>query len=125
MAAESQRKRSANEAAKSKAKPRVVQGGNSLELDKLIHERTRLAIVSALAANKYMTFNDLKSDLKISDGNLSTHARKLESAGYVSCKKDFNGRMPRTRYTLTTKGRKALNHYIDHMESLIKSMKSN
>ena len=124
MAAERQRSKTARTDSSAAAKPRVVQGGNSLDLDKLIHERTRLAIVSTLAANKHMSFNDLKSELKISDGNLSTHARKLETAGYVSCKKDFQGRMPRTRYTLTAKGRKALNHYISHMESLIHSMKS-
>ena len=124
MGAETQRKKPAQQVAKPKAKPQIVQGGSSLELDKLIHERTRLAIVSTLAANKFMTFNDLKSELDVSDGNLSTHARKLESAGYVSCKKDFQGRMPRTRYTLTAKGRKALNHYINHMESLIRSMKN-
>lgn len=91
--------------------------------DRLIHERTRLAIVSALAANKKLTFNDLKSILQISDGNLSSHARKLEDAGYISCKKQFDGRVPRTQYALTGSGRKALKSYISHMESLIEAMK--
>lgn len=95
----------------------------STDFDRLIHERTRLAIVSALAANKRLTFNDLKSILQISDGNLSSHARKLEDAGYVSCKKEFDGRVPRTQYALTASGRKALKSYISHMESLIKAMK--
>ncbi len=93
------------------------------DFDRLIHERTRLAIVSALAANKNLTFSDLKSILQISDGNLSSHARKLEDAGYISCKKEFDGRVPRTQYKLTGAGRKALKGYISHMESLIKAMK--
>ncbi len=93
------------------------------DFDGLIHERTRLAIVSALAANKKLTFNDLKSVLQVSDGNLSSHARKLEDARYISCKKQFDGRMPRTEYALTTTGKKALKGYITHMESLIKAMK--
>lgn len=93
------------------------------DLDKLIHERTRLSIVSALAANNKLTFSDLKSVLQVSDGNLSTHARKLEDAGYINCKKEFDGRLPRTQYTLTASGRKALKKYISHMESLIKAMK--
>ena len=93
------------------------------DFDRLIHERTRLAIVSALAVNKKLTFNDLKSVLQISDGNLSSHARKLEDAGYISCKKEFDGRVPRTQYALTATGRKALKGYISHMESLIKAMK--
>ena len=89
----------------------------------LIHERTRLAIVSALAVTKEMTFNDLKAALQISDGNLSSHARKLEDAGYITCKKDFDGRLPRTKYSLTASGRKALKSYVSHMESLIKAIK--
>lgn len=93
------------------------------DLDRLIHERTRLAIVSALAVNKKLSFTDLKEILKVSDGNLSTHARKLEDAGYINCKKEFDGRLPRTQYTLSAFGRKALKKYISHMESLIKAMK--
>jgi DNA-binding transcriptional ArsR family regulator len=97
--------------------------GKGTDFDRLIHERTRLAIVSALAANKKLTFKDLKAVLQISDGNLSSHARKLEDAGYISCKKEFKGRVPRTHYALTGAGRKALKSYISHMESLIKAMK--
>jgi DNA-binding HxlR family transcriptional regulator len=93
------------------------------DIDGLIHERTRLAIVSALAVNKKLTFNDLKSSLQISDGNLSSHARKLEDAGYIRCKKEFDGRVPRTQYALTASGRKALKAYISHMELLIEAMK--
>lgn len=93
------------------------------DLDRLIHERTRLAIVSALAVNKKLSFTDIKEILKVSDGNLSTHARKLEDAGYIICKKEFDGRLPRTQYTLSASGRKALKKYISHMESLISAMK--
>lgn len=92
-------------------------------LDRLIHERTRLTIVSALAVNKVLTFNDLKAQLQISDGNLSTHARKLEDAGYIQCKKAFEGRIPRTEYKLSASGRKALKGYISHMEALINTIK--
>ena len=92
-------------------------------LDRLIHERTRLALVSALAANALLTFNDLKSLLGISDGNLSAHARKLEDAGYIDCSKGFDGRMPRTEYRLTAAGRAALQKYIAHMEALIGAVK--
>lgn len=91
----------------------------SLELDRLIHERIRLGIVSALAVNDSLTFNDLKSLLDTSDGNLSVHARKLEEAGYLSCEKSFKGRIPRTVYRLTPKGRRALERYLGHMEAII------
>jgi DNA-binding HxlR family transcriptional regulator len=93
------------------------------DLDRLIHERIRLGIVSALAANETLTFNDLKRLLKTTDGNLSVHARKLEEAKYVSCEKSFEGRMPKTEYSLTAAGRKALNKYLDHMEALIGAMR--
>lgn len=93
------------------------------DLDRLIHERMRLGIISALAANESLTFNDLKKLLKTTDGNLSVHARKLEDARYISCTKSFEGRMPRTEYRLTAEGRKALEHYLDHMEALIRSMR--
>lgn len=93
------------------------------DLDRLIHERTRLALVSALAANNTMSFNDLKSLLQISDGNLSAHARKLEEAGYLECNKSFDGRMPRTEYRLTAAGKAALQKYIGHMEALIRAVK--
>ena len=92
-------------------------------MDRLIHERSRLAIVSALAANAMLTFNDLKSVLGISDGNLSTHCRKLEEAGYINCLKGYDGRMPRTEYRLAPEGRQALQDYLGHMEALIASMK--
>jgi DNA-binding HxlR family transcriptional regulator len=92
------------------------------DLDRLIHERVRLGIVSALAANSLLTFNDLKRLLQITDGNLSVHARKLEEAGYIACTKSFEGRMPKTEYALTSAGRKALEKYLDHMEALIQAM---
>ena len=89
------------------------------ELDRLIHERVRLAIVSALAVRDSLTFNELKALLKTSDGNLSVHARKLEDADYVACVKSFEGRVPKTEYRLTAQGRRALERYLDHMEALI------
>src|SRR6185295_1245241 len=91
------------------------------ELDRVIHERVRLAIVSALAVNDAMTFGELKSLLATSDGNLSLHARKLEDAGYVVCTKGFDGRVPRTEYRLSPSGRKALERYLAHMEALIRA----
>jgi len=93
-------------------------------LDRLIHERVRLAIVSALAVNETLTFNELKRLLSATDGNLSVHARKLERAGYVSCEKSFEGRVPRTTYRLTPAGRRALTRYLDHMEALIRTTRS-
>ena len=95
----------------------------SNELDKLIHERMRLGIISALAANKSLTFNDLKSLLNTTDGNVSVHARKLEEAGYLVCEKSFNGRIPLTEYRITGEGREALTRYLNHMEALITAMK--
>ena len=92
-------------------------------LDRLIHERLRLGIVSALAANESLTFSDLKSLMHITDGNLSVHARKLEDAGYITCDKSFDGRVPKTEYKLTASGRRALEAYLNHMESLIKQMR--
>ena len=91
-----------------------------IAFDRLIHERVRLAIVSALAVHETLTFNELKALLETSDGNVSVHARKLEDAGYISCTKGFDGRIPRTEYTLTTEGRQALERYLGHMEALIK-----
>ena len=93
-------------------------------LDRLIHERIRLGIVSALAANPSMSFNDLKALLQTTDGNLSVHARKLEEAGYIACTKTFEGRLPKTEYTLTAAGRKALEKYLNHMEALIEAMRA-
>jgi DNA-binding HxlR family transcriptional regulator len=92
-------------------------------LDRLIHERIRLGIVSALAANSSLTFNELKKLLRTTDGNLSVHARKLEEAGYIACSKSFQGRMPKTEYALTDTGRKAFERYLNHMEALIQAMK--
>lgn len=92
-----------------------------LALDRLIHERLRLGIVSALAVNASLTFNDLKRLLDTTDGNLSVHARKLEEAGYITCTKSFEGRMPRTEYRLAPTGRRALERYLDHMEALIRA----
>ena len=89
------------------------------ELDRLIHERLRLGIVSALAVNDVLSFSDLKKLLHTTDGNLSVHARKLEDASYVQCSKRFDGRVPRTEYRLTTAGRHALERYLNHMEALI------
>jgi DNA-binding transcriptional ArsR family regulator len=93
----------------------------ALELDRLIHERVRLAIVSALAASDSLSFNELKALLRTTDGNLSVHARKLEEARYVTCTKRFDGRIPRTEYRLTAAGRQALDRYLAHMEALIRA----
>lgn len=90
------------------------------EFDRLIHERMRLGIVSALAVNDALSFADLKKILKTTDGNLSVHARKLEDAGYVACRKYFSDRTPRTEYSLTAQGRSALNDYVTAMEGLLK-----
>jgi DNA-binding HxlR family transcriptional regulator len=92
-----------------------------LQLDRLIHERMRLGIVSALAVNESLSFNDLKRALDTTDGNLSVHARKLEEANYISCTKSFVGRVPKTEYRLTPAGRQALERYLDHMEALIRA----
>lgn len=92
-----------------------------LGLDRLIHERLRLGIVSALAVNASLSFNDLKRLMKTTDGNLSVHARKLEEAHYITCNKSFEGRVPRTSYALTQTGRRALERYLDHMEALIRA----
>jgi DNA-binding HxlR family transcriptional regulator len=93
----------------------------SVPLDRLIHERIRLGIVSALAVNRALTFNELKALLKTTDGNLSVHARKLEEADYILCTKSFDGRLPKTEYRLASAGRKALERYLDHMEALIRA----
>jgi DNA-binding HxlR family transcriptional regulator len=91
------------------------------DLNRLIHERIRLGIVSALAVNRSLTFNELKAMLKTTDGNLSVHARKLEEADYIVCTKSFDGRLPKTEYRLTAAGRRALERYLDHMEALIRA----
>jgi DNA-binding MarR family transcriptional regulator len=94
---------------------------NATNLDRLIHERTRLAIISALAVNDSLTFNELKQFLSATDGNLSVHARKLEDAGYIACAKSFANRLPKTEYRLSAAGRRALEKYLDHMEALIRA----
>ena len=91
------------------------------DLDRLIHERMRLGIVSALAVTEPLSFNDLKKLMKTTDGNLSVHARRLEDADYIACTKSFEGRVPRTEYRLTATGRRALERYLDHMESIIRA----
>jgi DNA-binding HxlR family transcriptional regulator len=99
----------------------VTPGPVSASLDRLIHERIRLGIVSALAVNRSLTFNELKALLKTTDGNLSVHARKLEEADYILCTKSFDGRLPKTEYRLTALGRRTLEKYLDHMEALIRA----
>ena len=96
-------------------------GQGPLELDRLIHERMRLAIVSALAVNDSLSFNELKRLLDTTDGNLSVHARKLDEADYIVRTKSFDGRVPRTEYRLSAEGRRALERYLDHMEALIRA----
>ena len=91
------------------------------EIDQLIHERVRLGIVSALAANESLTFNELKRLLNTSDGNLSVHARKLEDGRYVVCKKGYDGRVPRSEYRLTPTGRRALEKYLEHLEAIVRA----
>ncbi len=100
-----------------------VGPGQPPELDRLIHERMRLGIVSALAVNEALSFNDLKELLHTTDGNLSVHARKLEEAEYITCTKFFEGRVPKTEYQLTEIGRRALERYLDHMEALIQALR--
>lgn len=114
---------------KKRADTRALRGmrgedSSPTALDRLIHERLRLGIVSALAVNESLTFNDLKGLLKTTDGNLSVHARKLEDADYITCTKFFDGRTPKTAYRLTTSGRRALERYLDHMEALIQSTRA-
>ena len=112
------------EAASGDPEKRTVRGervSRASRLDRLIHERIRLGIVSALAVNSALSHNELKQLLKTTDGNLSVHARKLEDAEYIECIKSFDGRLPRTIYRLTASGRKALENYLDHMEALIRA----
>lgn len=115
--------RSTTEQVKTRMEARALQALQAAErapeLDNLIHERVRLGIVSALAANESLTFSALKELLKTTDGNVSVHARKLEDAGYINCTKSFEGRVPKTEYQLTEAGRQALEQYLDHMEALI------
>jgi DNA-binding HxlR family transcriptional regulator len=107
------------------AKPagNAVADGTLPDFDRIIHERMRLGIVSALAVNDSLTFNELKKLLQTTDGNLSVHARRLEEAEYVTCTKSFEGRMPKTEYKLTPRGRKMFEKYLSHMEALIHAMR--
>lgn len=109
------------ERAKRPAQSIETPSARATNLDRVIHERTRLAILSALAVNASLTFNELKELLRATDGNLSVHARKLEDAGYVACTKSFAGRVPKTEYRLLPAGRRALENYLDHMEALIRA----
>jgi DNA-binding MarR family transcriptional regulator len=106
-----------------KAPASIPPAVSAPQLDRLIHERLRLGILSALSVNDSLTFSELKKLLDTTDGNLSVHARKLEEAGYISCTKSFEGRMPRTDYKLAPAGRRALERYLDHMEALIQAMR--
>jgi DNA-binding transcriptional ArsR family regulator len=119
--AESSSARKAHSADHATGRLNAVDGHGSAatDLDQLIHERKRLAIVSALAGHEWLSFVDLKALVDTSDGNLSVHARKLEDAGYLECRKSFAGRVPRTDFRLTPRGRRALSSYLDHMEALI------
>jgi DNA-binding HxlR family transcriptional regulator len=101
--------------------PSAIAGSGARALDRIIHERLRLGIVSALSVNESLTFRELKKILDTTDGNLSVHARKLEEAGYIDCEKKFEGRLPRTEYKLTATGRTALEKYLTHMEALIRA----
>jgi len=116
---ESERKHRAGEGKLSKASERAPHE----RFERLIHERSRLGIISALAVNETLSFNDLKKLMRTTDGNLSVHARKLEDAGYISCTKSFEGRTPKTEYSLTRAGRRALEQYLNHMEALIRTMR--
>jgi DNA-binding HxlR family transcriptional regulator len=122
MAADPARRGRRNEPAAGSA-PARASGDVAVGLDRVIHERMRLAILSALVSREDLTFNDLKALTGASDGNLSVHARRLEDAGYVICTKSFAGRMPRTEYRITPVGRRALHAYLDHMEALIRRVR--
>ena len=126
MAKQGALKREIKQGQTEKQKLRGVHGGaphSAHEIDRMIHERLRLGIISALAGNESLTFNELKHAVKTTDGNLSVHARKLEDAGYISCSKSFEGRTPKTEFSLTVAGRRALERYLDHMEALIGRMR--
>lgn len=123
--AKSEPKEARHKARLERGEARVVAAvSNSVELDRMIHERTRLAIISALAVNESLTFNDLKALLNTTDGNLSVHARKLEEANYIACTKSFEGRLPKTEYRITAAGRRALERYLNHMEALIRATRA-
>ena len=108
-------------AARPASVPALALDGADAEFDRLIYGRVRLGIMSALAVNEPLTFTDLKALFEVTDGNLSAHARKLEDAGYISCRKSFEARRPKSEYRLTSAGRKALNRYLEHIEAVIKA----
>ena len=112
---------SADALSRPKPSPAPVRGRALPDLDRLLHERVRLGIASALATNDSLSFNELKTLLATTDGNLSVHARKLEEAGYVACTKSFAGRLPRTEYRLTAAGRRAFEKYLGHLEALVRA----
>ena len=120
----SAKQRQQQRAAALKAVATNIGRGKDQEFDRLIYERLRLGIVSALAVNDTLTFSELKQLFLVTDGNLSAHARKLEQAGYVGCRKSFENRTPRSEYRLTAKGRRALERYLTHMEGLIEATRS-
>lgn len=105
------------------AAPALVRDAGDVDFDRLVYGRVRLGILSALAVSEPLAFNDLKSLFEVTDGNLSAHARKLEDAGYITCRKSFEGRRPRSEYRLTSAGRKALNRYLAHIEAVIRAMR--
>jgi len=120
MAGKSAAVRTEREESGKRAAPRARSAeASASNLDRLIHERTRLAIISALAVNSSLAFNELKQLVRATDGNLSVHARKLEEAGYLTCTKSFAGRLPKTEYRISAAGRRALEKYLNHMEALI------
>ncbi len=122
MAGKSAAVRTEREESGKRAAPRARSAeASASNLDRLIHERTRLAIISALAVNSSLAFNELKQLVRATDGNLSVHARKLEEAGYLSCTKSFAGRLPKTEYRISAAGRRALEKYLNHMEALIQA----
>ena len=126
MAKQQALKRETKKVHSEKRRLRTVHGSapdSMHEIDRLIHERLRLGIISALAANESLTFNELKHTVKTTDGNLSVHARKLEDAGYIHCAKTFHGRTPKTEFSLTAAGRRALERYLNHMEAVIARMR--
>lgn len=119
-------KREVKKAETERQRLRGVHGGapgSAHDIDRMIHERLRLGIISALAVTESLTFIELKHTVKTTDGNLSVHARKLEDAGYISCSKSFEGRTPKTEFSLTIVGRRALERYLDHMEALLGRMR--
>jgi DNA-binding HxlR family transcriptional regulator len=122
MAGKSAAVRTEREESGKRAAPRARSAeASASNLDRLIHERTRLAIISALAVNSSLAFNELKQLVRATDGNLSVHARKLEEAGYLTCTKSFAGRLPKTEYRISAAGRRALEKYLNHMEALIQA----